>query len=371
MLNLAARVALRSAGEVEPNPMVGCVIARQIQGDTQILGVGHHRRFGGPHAEIEALNICQRMGRDTTGATAWVTLEPCAHEGKTPPCADALIEAEIAEVVIARRDPHAEASGGADRLRENGVSVRRTEASVAAIRLSDPFVKRHTTGLPWIIVKWAQTIDGKIATRTGASKWISNERSRLDAHRLRSRVDAIVTGIGTVRADDPMLTARNIRRQRRVAARIVVDPKLELPPTSALARSAEAAPVVVWCSEDSVNERSSRVSKLTAMGVAVETQPVVDGRLDLSVCFADLAANQGATNVLVEAGPGLVSDLSRRDLIDEMRVHIAPMALADESALPALRGSAIESLSEAQRYGLTKMRRFGDDALLIYRRPIV
>lgn len=367
MLDMAARLASRARGDVEPNPLVGCVIGRVRGAEVEILGAGHHRRFGAAHAEVEALRDCRNREHDPAGATAWVTLEPCAHQGKTSPCADALIEAGLGEVVIARRDPHEDAKGGAEKLREAGINARFTDASNNAIHVSDPFVHRIRTGRPWVIAKWAQSIDGRIATRTGESKWISNERSRLDVHRLRSRVDAILTGIGTALVDDPSLTARRVRRVRRTAIRIVVDPRLDLPTESALAQSARDVPVEVWCAEP-VGTMEVRRAALESCGVKVAPAPMIDGRIDLRKCLARLVAERDATNVLVEAGGGLLGSLLDVDLIDEARVYIAPMALADEAALPALRGQRARTIADAVSFELAEARRFGDDVRLRYRR---
>lgn len=369
MLNHAARLAVRAAGDVEPNPLVGCVIGRAGEESVEVIGAGHHRRFGGDHAEIDALASCRCAGHDPSGATAWVTLEPCAHHGKTPPCAVALVEAKIAEVVIARRDPHPAARHGARVLRDAGVAVRFSLASARATGLSEPFIKMIRTGMPWIIVKWAQTIDGCIATRTGESKWISNERSRLDAHRLRARVDAIVTGIGTALADDPLLTPRGVRRIRRNAIRIVVDPGLELPPSSRLAQTASRAPVFLWRREDAQGVCAGRAGELERLGVVVQPKRIAYGRIDLRACFLELSSG-GVNSALVEGGPGLISDLLEQGLVDELRVYIAPALIGDALAPAAVRGRPAGALREAPRFELVQQRRFGSDALLIYRKPI-
>ena len=369
MLDRAARAAVRGIGDAEPNPPVGCVIARPTAGRAEILGIGHHRAFGMAHAEIEALEACARASRDPAGATAWVTLEPCAHHGKTPPCAEALIDAGIAEVVFARPDPHPDATGGADRLRAAGVIVRESSASVEAVRLTDAFITRLRTGLPWVIVKWAQTIDGRVADRAGASRWISGARSRLDVHRLRARVDAILTGIGTASADDPALTARGLRRVRLNARRIVVDPRLEMNPAALLVRTARDAPTMLWCEERAVLDARDRAVALESAGVEIRPLPARDGRLDLAVGLRRLARDHGAARVLVEAGPGLVGDLAARGLIHEIRAYVAPALLGDARAAPAVGGEEPRPLAGAERFRLVRMRRFGDDALLIWRRP--
>src|ERR1041384_1914007 len=189
MLDLAGRLARGGAGCVEPNPMVGAVVVR----DGVVMGMGHHRRYGGPHAEREALADCRSRGDDPRGATVYVTLEPCCHFGKTPPCTDALIEAGVARVVAARRDPNPASGGGAAVLERAGIGVEFCGNSPSALAVSDPFVKRVTTGLPWVIAKWAQFEDGRMVTRPGEPRWISHEWARRRVHRLRGRVDAIVT----------------------------------------------------------------------------------------------------------------------------------------------------------------------------------
>jgi len=367
LLTLAARLGLRGFGAVEPNPMVGCVIAAP---DGRILGMGHHTRFGAPHAEIEALRSCARQGNDPRGATAYVTLEPCAHHGKTPPCADALVDSGIARVVCARRDPHPDGHGGGARLREAGVEVVFSGASEAATRLSEPFVRRLDTGLPWVVAKWAQTIDGRIATRHGESQWISGERSRRWVHLLRGRVDVVLTGVGTVLADDPLLTARDVPT-RRVSRRVVVDPLLQTPAHSALVRSADVAPVTIACGEDAASGPSA--DALRAAGAELISPPSAGDpdaphRLDLAWLLRRLVADHDATTVLVEAGARLVGSLIGADLVHEALVFIGPRLLADERAMPPAAGLVREAMAQAGVWDLTLVRRCGDDAMLRWRK---
>ncbi|MGP1272876.1 MAG: bifunctional diaminohydroxyphosphoribosylaminopyrimidine deaminase/5-amino-6-(5-phosphoribosylamino)uracil reductase RibD [Phycisphaerales bacterium] len=368
MLDRAARAAWRGGGLVEPNPMVGCVIAR----DGVVLATGHHRRFGGLHAEREALAAAREQSIDVRGATAFVTLEPCRHHGKQPPCVDALLESGIAEVVFARHDPAPQSGGGADDLRAQGVRCRLCEASEAATHLSDPFVKRVRTGLPWVIAKWAQTVDGRIATRTGQSQWISSDRSRRRVHRLRERVDAIVTGLGTARFDDPLLTARLGRPPRRAAIRVVIDTDLDLPPDSRLAKTARESPVVVCCANELKNSAylAPRRAALEAQGVAVMGVRSDSRRLDLDVMLAQLAEEHGVTQVMLECGPGLMGSFFETDLVDEAVVYIAPLLLADERAMAVASGRTVPSLSGGRNFRLARVKRVGDDVELTYRRPV-
>jgi diaminohydroxyphosphoribosylaminopyrimidine deaminase/5-amino-6-(5-phosphoribosylamino)uracil reductase len=372
MLDLAARVASRAVGNVEPNPMVGCVIARRDGERAVPIAVGHHQRFGGLHAEREALADASRRGVEVLGATAYVTLEPCVHHGKQPPCVDALLEAGIGEVVFARHDPGPESGGGAAKLVAAGVPCRVSDASENAVALSDPFVKRIKTGLPWVIAKWAQTVDGRIATRTGQSQWISSNRSRLRVHRLRERVDAIVTGLGTATFDDPLLTARVGRRPRRVARRVVIDTDLDLPPGSKLATTTDQAPVTVCCmnelkSSEYLRERRER---LEARGIDIMGVRSDNRRLDLDLMLAQLVEAYGVMNVLIEAGPGLLGSFFEFDLVDEAVVYIAPLLLGDELAKAAATGRTVPSLSGGRNFRLSRVKRIGDDVELVYRRPV-
>jgi len=334
MMQHALTLARRGQGYVEPNPMVGAVV---LDGD-RVLGEGHHRRFGGPHAEINALADCRARGHEPAGATMVVTLEPCAHHGKTPPCAQALIEAKLARVIIAMADPNPRVSGrGIAALRRAGIEVEVGVEEAAARRLNEPFLKHVTTGLPWVIVKWAQTLDGRIATAIGDSRWISNEQSRHFVHQTRARVDAIITGVGTVLADDPALTARGVE-VRRAARRVVVGPR-EVLPEDAKLLSDDGPPGM--CHEDAT---------------------------DLRAMLEYLGREHLATNVLVEAGGGLVGRLFDQGLVDQVLAFIAPKLLGDAEAHGPLRGRSVPRIHEAHGLQLIDLRRFGDgDVMLDYR----
>ncbi|MCA9281871.1 MAG: bifunctional diaminohydroxyphosphoribosylaminopyrimidine deaminase/5-amino-6-(5-phosphoribosylamino)uracil reductase RibD [Phycisphaeraceae bacterium] len=369
MLDLAARCAARGAGRVEPNPMVGCVIGSDAG---EVCGVGHHRQFGGAHAEVEALRNVTANGRDARGGTAWVTLEPCAHFGKTPPCADALIAAGIRRVVIARRDPHGVSAGGIEKLLAAGVAVEVTGVSAAAVAVSEAFVRGIERGRPFVTVKWAQTVDGRIATRTGDSKWISCERSRRRVHRMRAVSDVVMTGIGTVLADDPLLTARGVP-VRKVAKRVVIDSGLRLPLDSALVRSVDRGPVWVV----SVNEmaESPEADALEERGVEMLFVPAKEGRVDLRAAveffgalsqLEDMSARDDATHVMVEAGPGLAGALMREGLVDRCVVFVAPMMVGDDAAPGAMALGASGMIGDAQQLALIDQRRCGADVMLTY-----
>lgn len=365
-LALAARHALRALGDVEPNPMVGAVVVR----DDQILGLGHHRRFGGAHAEREALADAAARGRDPCGATLFCTLEPCTHHGKTPPCTDAILAAGIARVVVAQRDPNPQAAGGMDLLRSRGITVEMVSSPLAAAIIV-PFAKRFASGLPLVVAKWAQTIDGRIATRTGNSKWISGELSRHRVHRLRARVDAVMTGIGTVQADDPLLTARDVR-VHRTARRIIVDTRLQLPLGSRLVRTARETPVTVFFNPQELAGTGdpARFDDLGRAGVELITAPTTPRGLDLRLILRTLRQKHDTSTVLVEAGPRLLGGLIEDDVVDVAIVYIAPMMLADGEAAPAAVGRVAPQLTDARRWSLARVKRLGDDIELTYLRSI-
>lgn len=354
MLDMAARVAWRAWGDTDPNPLVGCVIAR---GD-EVIGIGHHRVFGGPHAEREALADCRRRGHDPAGATLYCTLEPCRHVGKQPPCTEAVIAAGIARVVYARRDPGAESGGGDRVLAAAGVEPVCSDASVLATRLSDPFVCRVQENRPWVIAKWAQTLDGKIATRTGESQWITGPLMRRRVHRLRSRVDAVLVGSGTVAADDPMLTARGVRRVRRAAARVVLDTGGGLSHDSALVRTAGQTPTVVVTATEAAFPAPVRVLRV-GRG---------DGGVDIREAVGRLWTELGAASVLVEAGPRVLGSLLEAGLIDEAFVHVAPMVLGDAGAAGVAVGRSAPGLADGRRFSVVRSKVVGGDVELWCRR---
>ncbi len=345
----ALQLAARGQGRVEPNPMVGCVIVSR----GKIIGEGYHRRFGGPHAEIEALRRCHASPR---GATVYVTLEPCCHFGKTPPCTEALIEAGAGSVVVALRDPHPRVAGrGLGKLRSAGIRVETGLLAEQADELNAPYLKLMLHKRPWVILKWAQSLDGKIATRTGDSKWISDEHCRAHAHRVRGRMDAILVGRNTVLTDDPQLTAR-VGRVRRVATRIVLDTALRTPPTAKLVRSARATPT--WIIHAPRASRA-RARALEAAGCVIHRVARDDNRLSLSAVL-DLLGSHGMTNVLVEGGGRLLGQFVDQRLADEIHVYIAPLLIGGNQAVSTLAGRGPATVHEAlQLPDNVRLRRLG------------
>ena len=324
MLERAARIALRGHGEAEPNPSVGCVIA---DAEGRVVGEGRTRPPGGPHGEIVAL---RQAGTAARGGVAWTTLEPCNHHGRTPPCVDALIEAGIARLVVGSIETNEIASGGIARLRAAGVEVEIRSDVDAVRRLHVAFHRRVSTGRPWVVAKWAETFDGALATPPGVSPWISGPRSLGLVHRERGRVDAILTGIGTVLADDPRLDARGVRR-RRTAKRVVVDPDLQIPTDAAMLKT-PGGEVIVACRPDVATSNPDRVGGLEAAGARVlaiegDDDESLRGRFDgdrLDHLLRRLAKEDGVGTVLTECGPGLLESLFGADLVDAAMVFTAP-----------------------------------------------
>jgi diaminohydroxyphosphoribosylaminopyrimidine deaminase/5-amino-6-(5-phosphoribosylamino)uracil reductase len=375
LLDLAGRAALRGVGRVEPNPLVGCVIT-DVRGE--IVGIGHHAVWGGVHAERAALAHAARTGRQVRGGTAWVTLEPCAHVGKQPPCVDALIASGIARVVFARRDPNPVAAGGAERLRAAGLEAVESGASVLATRVSDPFVHRVRSGRAWVIAKWAQLEDGRMVTWPGEGRWITGPWARRRVHRLRGMANAIVTGIGTVRADDPELTVRGVRA-RRVPARVVLDARCELPAESKLVRTVHAGPVVVLCGEGGL--RGTRAGALRAAGVCVmEVSQDSAGRVELRGAIARLSepgwdgrAGTGAcATVLIEAGPGVLASAFAAGVVDEAVVHVAGVGVDADAAVRAacLGAGAVDAAEAWEAMEVLRVRPCGPDVEVCARRRI-
>ena len=353
-LDLAARSAWRAFGYADPNPMVGAVIVK----NNQIIGIGHHTSFGDLHAEREALANCKAQGYNPHGATLYCTLEPCSHFGKQPPCTQAVIEAGISRVVIARKDPAAVSCGGIEILQSAGIEVELTEISPNATHLSDPFVHRVQTGRPWVIAKWAQTLDGRIATRSGESQWISNPICRARVHRLRAKVDAILVGVGTAIADDPMLNARDCRSIRKVAKRVVLDTNARLDQSSKLIETADIIPTII-CTANPSGFISSRCSVIKT--------PLMGSSLDIKYALSKLSQDHGVATMLVEAGPRVLGSLIEHNLINEAIVHIAPGIMGDEDAKAVAIGRVAPKLINMRRFELVRTKQIQSDIELHYR----
>jgi diaminohydroxyphosphoribosylaminopyrimidine deaminase/5-amino-6-(5-phosphoribosylamino)uracil reductase len=345
----ALELALFGRGAVEPNPLVGCVIAQ----GAEIIGEGWHRRFGGPHAEIEALAVA---GSRAAGSTVHVTLEPCCHWGKTPPCTKALIASGVRRVVMAQRDPFpAVDGGGLAELRAAGIEVAVGVMEAEARRMNAPYLKLIETGRPWMIGKWATTLDGKLATRTGSSRWISNDGSRRIVHELRGRVDAILVGRGTAVTDNPLLTARP--KGPRTATRIVVDSHASLGSDSQLIQTARETPLIVAVGpQASATDRQRRAD--SGCEVLLCDRSTREQRLEQ---LLDELGRRRMTNVLVEGGGTLLGSLFDAGHLDEVHVFIAPLLAGGEGAVSPMGGQGVEDLARALRLDRPQVEQLGED----------
>ena len=344
----ALDLARAARGTTSPNPPVGAAVVR----GGRIVGEGATQPPPGDHAEVVAL---RQAGDSARGAALCVTLEPCSHFGRTPPCADAVIAAGIARVIAAVRDPNPKVSGrGFDRLRQAGIAVEIGEGREEAEDLIAPHVKLVATGLPLITVKFAMSLDGKIATRTGESKWITGEESRRYVHEMRSQADAIMAGIGTVLADDPSLTARDADNAPlpRQPLRVIADSAGRLPPDAALLKQ-PGKTLIATASE-------SAASRIRALGADALALPAPDGRVDLRALMTALA-ERGIASVFVEGGGTLLGSLIDAGLADKIAGFIAPIIIGGETAPSPIAGVGAARMADALRLSTVKMRRFGDD----------
>jgi diaminohydroxyphosphoribosylaminopyrimidine deaminase/5-amino-6-(5-phosphoribosylamino)uracil reductase len=352
----ALQLAKRGEGFVEPNPMVGCVIVR----DGLIVGEGFHERFGEGHAEVQALNNA-RGG--VAGSTLYVTLEPCCHFGKTPPCTQAIIAAGIKRVVAAMRDPFPKvAGGGFAELQRVGIEVVDGILQAEAEKLNAPYLKLIRTGRPWVIAKWAMTLDGKIATRTGHSKWISGPESRAIVQQIRARVDAIVVGRRTVELDDPLLTARLPEGEKpiRIATRIVIDSGASLSLQSQLVRTAQDVPLLVAASQAAP---ADRVNGLKAAGVEVLQLPGESREDRLLQLLAELGRRR-LTNILVEGGGELLGSFFDAGQVDEVHSFIAPKIFGGGDAAGPIQGLGVATTGDAWTLDEVESRQVGMDLYL-------
>jgi diaminohydroxyphosphoribosylaminopyrimidine deaminase/5-amino-6-(5-phosphoribosylamino)uracil reductase len=356
----AIELAEGGRGKVSPNPLVGAVIGRH----DEVLGEGFHQALGQPHAEIEALRAAE--GHDLGNATLYVSLEPCCHHGRTPPCTDAIREAGIGRLVVASDDPSEHASGrGLGILRDEGIEVvvADGELAVRARLLNQSFRKHARTGRPWVLFKSAMTLDGKVATRGGDSKWISGEQSRQLAHRWRSQCDAVAVGIGTALADDPQLTARisdpayAVLRQPR---RVVFDSLARLPLDSQLVHGAREVPLTVVVSRAAPRTATDALATHGAE-VIVATGQNEPARVRSAL---DQLGSDGVGSILLEGGPHLAGAFMDAGEVDEMRLFLAPMVLGGRTARDPLEGEGVDAIADAARALTLECERVGEDLLV-------
>ncbi|HZV00846.1 MAG TPA: bifunctional diaminohydroxyphosphoribosylaminopyrimidine deaminase/5-amino-6-(5-phosphoribosylamino)uracil reductase RibD [Planctomycetota bacterium] len=353
----AIELAARGTWRVSPNPRVGAVIARQAES----LAEGWHKEHGGPHAEAEALRDARARGLDVRGATLYVTLEPCgAFEGKlTPPCVEAVLGSGVARIVVAQRDPNPNVDGRSlDRLEKAGIEVRIGVLEDEARALNGPFNKWNSERVPYVTAKWAMSLDGKIASRLGRSKWISGEASRRRAHALRGEVDAVLVGVNTVIQDDPLLTRRDA--EGRDPARVVVDSALRLSLESQLVKTARESAVLVVTTDHASEEG---VKALRERGVGVVMVGAEASRVD-PVALLDALGRRGYQHVLVEGGGELLGSFFAHDLVDRVVCFVAPKILGGDRAPGPARGEGVADVAEALKLVRLRAEPCGEDLVL-------
>jgi diaminohydroxyphosphoribosylaminopyrimidine deaminase / 5-amino-6-(5-phosphoribosylamino)uracil reductase len=354
----ALALAAQAIGLTEPNPRVGCVIAAP---DGRVIGRGHTQQAGGPHAEVMALRDAGQAGESVAGATAVVTLEPCAHHGRTPPCCDALIAAGIGRVVLALEDPFPQVAGqGAARLRAAGIEVINLSPgaqATAAFELNIGFFSRVERQRPWVRMKVAASLDGHTALDNGQSQWITGEAARRDGHVWRRRASAVLTGVGTVLDDDPRLDVRLVDTPRQ-PLRVVVDSRLDMPTTARLLVPPGA--VLVYAAQPD----TERVTALQALGAEVALQPGPNGKVDLAAMLTDLA-RRGVNELHLEAGHRLNGSFVREGLVDEFLVYLAPMLIGGGRGMAAF--GPLGALADAPRLQFRDVVPIGDDLRLLAR----
>lgn len=355
----AIELAKQGAGWTAPNPLVGAVVVK----NGRVIGEGYHRKYGELHAERNALAACSE---DPAGATLYVTLEPCCHYGKTPPCTEIIIEKKIAKVVIGSPDPNPKVAGkGARILREHGIEVVEDYMREACDALNPVFFHYITTKTPYVVLKFAMTLDGKIATRTGASKWITGEAARNHVHQLRGRYAGILAGIGTVLADDPMLNCRIDGAHQPL--RIIMDSHLRILMGSRLVRSAKEYPLLIVCNE-SIRDReegASRIQKLEEAGAKVWTLPEKNGHPDLNVLMQRLGEEK-IDSVLIEGGGTVNEAALKAHIVHHVYAYIAPKIFGGEDAKTPVEGSGIRLPQECANLRLAKITVLLNDMLLEY-----
>ncbi len=337
-----------------PNPRVGCVIVK----DALVIGCGHTQKVGGPHAEVCALADARTQGFDVAGSTIYVTLEPCNHTGRTPPCVDALIAAQPAKVVVAMSDPNPLVAGkGLERLKAAGIEVHCGLLGEDARILNQGFISRMTRGLPWVRMKIAASLDGKTALPNGHSQWITGALARADGHHWRAQACAIVTGVGTVKEDNPSLNVREVATERQ-PWKIIIDSKLETPLDAKLFQDTNLSKVILVCAELNTPEKRATAAIFEARGIEVIAMPNPQGKVDLPSLFAYLAQKRELNEIHVEAGFKLNGSLIREGCVDELLLYYAPFFMGEGIGMANI---SLPSLEQRQNWQIIDQQLFGAD----------
>ncbi|MFC1587045.1 bifunctional diaminohydroxyphosphoribosylaminopyrimidine deaminase/5-amino-6-(5-phosphoribosylamino)uracil reductase RibD [Planctomycetota bacterium] len=349
----ALNLARQGYGRVSPNPLAGAVIVK----NNEVIGEGYHHQFGGEHAEISAIADATESCR---GATIYINLEPCCHEGKTPPCVDAILQHKFSQVVIAMRDLNPLTDGkSVQKLQAAGVEVIEGILQREAEEMNAPFIKLVKTGKPYVIAKWAMTMDGKIATKTGDSKWISSESALDYGHQLRNEVDAVMVGLGTVLKDDPLLTCRRIPDGRN-PLRIIFDSRAKLPGGFKILKTAPEVTTYVVVTDEA---KDSAINRLEAAGCKILRTPSRFGLVDVDQALKSLAA-QDIGIVMIEGGSKLLGSAFDLQEVDELVILLAPKLIGGHGGLPPIGGSGRKAIADAIRIGDLKIQHLGADLVL-------
>jgi len=353
-MQMALELASGGEGFTSPNPMVGAVVVK----DGRVVGKGFHERVGGPHAEVNAIDAAGHLAE---GATLYVTLEPCNHTGRTPPCTHKILQAGIRRVVLAMLDPNRKvAGGGADFLKQQGVRVKIGVCREQSQKLNEAFVKFVCTGRPFVIAKCAATLDGRIATRTGDSRWVTGESARQFVHRLRHAVDAVVVGINTVRADNPSLTTRLAKGRGKDPVRIILDTHLSIPPDARLLRQASDADTILVVGKAVAQVKKKAYEK---KGTRVIQSALKNGLIDLNALMGQLGAMQ-LTSLLIEGGSRVLASAFKAGIVDKVFFFYAPKILGGDDGVPICSGPGVELMSQSIAVSDIGIHRFGDDVLI-------
>ena len=345
-----------------PNPRVGCLIVK----NGQEIGRGHTQAVGGPHAEVQALADARSKGFDPTDSVIYVTLEPCNHTGRTPPCVDALIAAKPRKVLVAMIDPNPLVAGkGLERLQAAGIAVETGLLGAQAAALNRGFISRMTRGLPWVRLKIAATLDGKTALPNGTSQWITGPLARADGHHWRAQACAVLTGGGTVKEDNPSLNVRDVITQRQ-PWKVIVDSKLETPLDAKLFEGMDQSGVMIVCAHLQSPEQLTNAKAFRERGVEVIEMPNTHGKVDLAKLFAYLAQERHMNEIHVEAGAKLNGSLLREDCVDELLLYYAPFFMGEGLGMTSL--SALKALQDRQTWNLIDQATFDPDIRLRYQK---
>ena len=353
-MQMALELAAQGRGRTAPNPMVGAVVVK----DGVVVGRGYHQAAGGAHAEVHAIDAA---GAAAAGATLYVTLEPCNHTGRTPPCTLKIVDAGLRRVVVGMRDPNpAVKGGGVEFLQAKGIETVCGVCAEQARELNEVFVKYIRTGRPFVIAKCAATLDGRIATRSGDSKWVTGGEARAFVHELRAATDAILVGAGTVAADDPRLTARLEGRAARDPIRIILDPRLRTPPEAKVLQHSSAADTILVVGTEAAASAKARMPMEKVRVIAAETR---EGRIDLDRLM-DRLGRMGVTSILIEGGGRTLGSAFRAGIVDKVFFFYAPLISAGDDGVPICSGAGAETMRGCIRLERIRTRRFGDDVLI-------